>query len=300
MPTEEVTSEVALLVELIEQMCLARETVLGTDLGGGIRLRFPDLSMKVRFGSLRRFIQDHCAGRVVYVRAQGGDGVYAHVSKVGTQGPLESRPASAPTAWAAVVDPNVHSQVAVDTVQGSLHVYPAGTECPDKLIPVEKVSLEEHRTIAKEFLPLIPIASRSSFESALSEHTFWPRWTAAFRTLADRQLFTNWMKWRYEKIVAIFKERLRSAGIPEEAAVSAISEFQKSRQVKQAPTKSTSVSMTTRSRVSAGDPSDFRLGPPDSLLRELAHLVINSMSDQAIRRIRVPLGAVTDVLQRRK
>ena len=290
MPTEESPENVARLVELIEEICLEKETVLGTNLASEIKVRFPDLNLKLQFGGLRRFIQDHCSDRVVYVRAQGGDGVYAHLSKAGTKAPSESKPTSTPTAWATFVDPNVHSQLAVEPVSGSLHVYVASGKPEEKLIPVRKISIEEHRVIAKEFVPLIPIASQSPFESALSEDAFWPKWTAAFKTLTDREIYTKWMKWRYEKIVGLFEERLRSAGLSDDAVTSAISELQKSKQVKLASTKSTAAMVSTTPRGSL----DY------SLLRELAHSVINSMGDGDIRRIWLPLGAVADALQRKK
>jgi hypothetical protein len=204
--------ETASLVSLIVQTCLENETVLGTNLGNAIKVKFPDLNLKLQFGGLRKFIQDYCADQVVYVRAQGGDGVYAHVSKAAGAAPTPTS-----TAWAALVDPNVHSQLAVDRASGTLQIYGSGAVIPEALIRLDKISPEEHRTIAKEFLPLIPTASRSLFESALNEEPFWLKWTAAFRNLADRELSVSWMKWRYEKIVALFEGRLRSASLSDDA-----------------------------------------------------------------------------------
>jgi hypothetical protein len=255
----------------------------------------------VHFGGLRRFIQDQCTGRVVYVGAKGGDAIYAHVSKLGIQIQLESKSALMPTPWATFVDPNVRGQLAVDPILGSLHVYSAEEQCPQSLVPVDKLSLEEHRIIAKEFLPFIPVASQSSFESALRENAFWPKWRAAFNSLADRELFPHWMKWRCTKIMTIFEQRLRSVGISDQDLVSAItSKFKESKQIKVASTKSTSAMVPTRFRRSVGDSSNSRSGATDVLLRKIAHLAIDSMSDRDIGRIWMPLGALNDALQRNK
>jgi hypothetical protein len=287
------------MVKLIEQMCLENETVLGTNLGNAIKVRFPDLNLKLQFGGLRKFIQDYCAGQVVYVRAQGGDGVYAHSSKADSEARREPKPTPASTAWAALVDPNVHTQLAVDPALGSLHVYAAGEDLPEALIRVDKISLEEHRAVAKGFLPQTPVASRNLFEGALSDDEFWRKWTTAFRSLGDREIFENWMKWRYERIIALFEERLRSASLSDAAVAFAVGELRKSKQAKSASTKSALAVATTRFGRSAGDLPTDRLGVPDIPLRELAHSAINFMSDGEIRRIWLPLGAVADVLRRK-
>lgn len=295
MPTEEVAS----LAKLMEQICLASDTVLGSDLGNAARIRFPDLNLRLQFGGLRKFIQDYCAGQIIYVRAQGGDGVYAHVSKVGCDARAAEIPTSTPTAWATLVDPNVDARLAVDPVLGSVHVCAGNDEIPESLIRVDKISLEDHRAIAKGFLPLTPVASRSSFESALGEDQFWPKWTAAFKTLSDRDVYAGWMNWRHEKLIALFEARLRSANLADDAIAFATSELQKSKQVKSALAKSTPGIGTSRPRGSASYSSHSRMGEPDARLRELAHSVINSMSDGDIRRIWLPFGAVTDALRRK-
>ena len=291
--------EVASLVKLVEQMCQENETVLGTNLGNAIRVRFPDLNLKLEFGGLRKFILDYCAGQIVYVRAQGGDGVYALSSKAGSEARPEPRPTPAFTAWAALVDPNVHAQVAVDPASGSLHVCAAGEDPREGLIRLDKISLEEHRAIALGFLPQTPVASRSLFEGALSGDGFWLRWTAAFRTLADPQIFESWMKWRYEGIITLFQERLRLAGLPVDAVACAVGELQKSKRVKSESTKSKATVATTQPGRSAGDLPAARLGALDIPLRELAHSAIDFMSDGEIRRVWLPLGAVADVLRRK-
>jgi hypothetical protein len=290
--TEEVAS-------LIKQMCLENETVLGTELGNAIRVRFPDLNLKLQFGGLRKFIQEYCAGQVVYVRAQGGDGVYAHSSRADSGVRPEPRPPAASTAWAALVDPNVHTQLAVDPASGALHVYADGEALPKDLIHVDKISLEEHRAMAKGFLPQTPAASRSSFEGALSEDAFWWKWMTAFRTLADREIFENWMKWRYARIIALFDERLRSAGLSDDVVAVAIGELRKSKQVKSVSTKGTASIAINRPRGVAGDLPNTRLGVPDNRLRELAHSAIDLMSDGEIRRIWLPIGALADALRRK-
>lgn len=259
----------------------------------------PDLNLKLQFGGLRKFIQDHCADQVVYVRAQGGDGVYAHRSKVDGGVRTEPSRTQISTAWAALVDPNVHAQLAVEPTSGSLHVYASGAEVQGALIRMDKISLEEHRTIARGFLPLTPVASRSSFESALSEDAFWWKWTAAFKTLADREIYVTWMKWRHEKIIELFEERLRSAKLSDDAAAFAIGELDKSKQAKSASTRSIPATARSRPTGSAGDLPDTRFGELDVPLRELAHSAIKSMSDGEIRRIWLPLGAVADALRRR-
>ena len=291
-------TEISTLVEFVEEMCLRAETVAGADLGSAIRFRFPGLNLKVRFGGLRQFVQEHCGGRVVYVHAKGGDGIYAHVTKAPVE--IQSAEGTTPrfTAWASLVDPNIDTHLAIDSASGSLHVLNEGIEVAAPLISVKKLSLEEHRDIAKGFLPELPDVSRKLFEDALIGDGFWRQWTAALKSLSDPSLYHKWIRWRQDGIMQLFDERLRSANLPEGLIPFAMAELQKSKEA-QSSSKRNAPSAPKRFE---SNPRDFLSGQSagDLSLRDLARSSINLMEDADIRRLWLPLGAVADALRSKR
>jgi hypothetical protein len=287
------TEQITALVELIEQKCLQVPEVLGTELGTAIKDRFPGLSLKNEAGGVRKFIQEYCASKVVYVRPKGGDGVYAHVSKLDGTAPLQ--PKRTPFAWAVLVDPNVPAQLAVDPASGALSVYTTGEHAPEAFLQVQKISLAEHRAIAEGFLPSIPDSARSPFEAALADKAFWLKWTTAFRGLVDRSIQISWMQWRQDRIILLFEERLRTGKLSDDAISNAVVELKKSKQAKGA---SNSPATPTAIRTTAPIAVRTAVHSPDPQLRVLAHSALDLMSEAEIRRIWLPLGSVFDAFRR--
>lgn len=298
-------SQVAEIVEFIEQKCLSADEVLGTEIGTAIKVRFPEINLRVDFGGLRAFVKDHCVDKIVYVRPKGGDGVYAHISKLGAAPPQDPRPVATPqtsrnaSAWAALVDPNVAMQLAADPTSGVLQVFAVGQTIPEVLFHVQKISVEEHRTIAQNFVETIPESSRRPFEDALKEKVFWSKWTTAFQGLPDRSIYVNWMKWRHDQILAMFQERLRSGQFSDTSISTALAELKKSKQIKEAVARPESPST---SRTSAQIPSARFIKEPSqpavTQLHALAHSALDLMSEAEVRRIWLPLGAVADACRR--
>jgi hypothetical protein len=186
--------------------------------------------------------------------------------------------------------------LAVDSASGVLRVYAATDPAPEALLPVEKLSLEEHRAIAEEFLPKLPESARQPFEAALKEQeAFWPKWTAAFQRLADRSVYIEWMKWRHDRIILLFEERLRTGQLSAKAVSTAVSELRESKQDK-GPLNASAVPP-----IGPVMPATLRTAfhAPDAQLRALARSALDLMSEDEIRRIWLPLGAMADACRKK-
>ncbi len=152
---------------------------------------------------------------------------------------------------------------------------------------MQKISVAEQRTIAESFLPNIPDVARQPFEGALAERSFWSKWTMAFRSVADQSIFINWMKWRHDRIMSLFEERLRADNISDAAISTAVAEIKNSKQAKSAPGNTSTQSVP--------GPSGRA---PDMPLRALAHSALDLMSEAEIRSIWLPFGVVADACRR--
>jgi len=281
---EERTRQIA---SFIEQFCSTRQIADGSSIGLSLRQHFPDLDLKTEYGGLRRFIEQNLRDSVKFVEKKGGDNLFAHVSK--SIGAVPSVPSLSgrldrDLPWKALVDPHVTRQLAVDTATGELSVCAAEDQPAQGAIAVSKLSDDEHRVIAKDFIPQLPPDSRARFDSALRETNYWPRWTAALNV--DRDVFRKWLRWRRDRILKLFADRLQPLGLSEEVARRATDAMAR---LKPAASDTT------------GD-SRGRFEPTprqhDRSLHDLAHAALNGMQEEELRRVWLPFGAVVDALRR--
>jgi hypothetical protein len=282
------------IADFIEQCSALHDTIAGSAIGLSLKDRFPDLNIKTEYGGLRRFIQLNLSETVKFIEKKGGDNIFRHISK-GTdqlrevQGPPSLSAPDLP--WKAFVGPHGQHQLAVDALTGSLSTCRIADQPPEGTVAVPKLTGDEHRSIAKDFLPSLPSESRPTFERALRETNYWQSWNLALKDHPD--VFKEWLRWRREQILRMFGEKLQLLGVPADASMNAINAMGSLKPALTEKPADTDINRDLRAK----DPVP-PTKPAGRTLHDLAHAAIDALQEDELRRVWLPLGAVADALRR--
>jgi hypothetical protein len=265
-----------------------RNQINGSALGWAIRKEFP-VDIKARYGSLRRFIDRYCAEEIKWIGKSGDNDLYTLKSNTESFGPPDNATTSPSRTeesvnsfWKVFNNPKVKEGLILNTSTGDLGIGNDNEPLPEQFIQVEKVTSEEYRRIAFDFLPKLADSKRSEFRQVLSIDDFWPNWSLLVRKYRRQGVFREWLKWRDDKVCEIFQNRLKGQ-VSEPICEQALRNLRDSLQKAPKP---------TRSKPS----TDRSLDKRDGDLRRIIHAAIDKMSDEELRLIRLPVGIVADLL----
>jgi hypothetical protein len=271
------TASPAEIADILTARAARSEQVLGSQLGDAVRDHLPGTSLK-SFGGLRRFVATYCP-ELKWFGGHGGDDIYSLAK--GGDPPSSSEQLFSRTPWAAFATPTIPDVVAVSK-NGELRVVPAASEIPSGFSEVSKVSVEEHRALAEEFLNSVDDLDHvASLKKALERgNDYWPEWQKA---VGNSGLLSEWLAHRGERIEGMFVSRLNGAhlDLDEDAKRQALHVFLS---VKLASSRVGNVMRPFRQPTGG-----------NAALRPLAHRVIDQLSDEELRRIWLPLGLILDV-----
>jgi hypothetical protein len=282
MPQEEDIAK--LLIDAVR----ARSPLSGADLGPLVKERYPAVDLKTEYGGLNRFIRTYCGQEIKFLGKRGVDNLYTHKDSQNTNAPLYTKEAEA---WKAFSNPKVELVTIIDRHSGKIDVAPSSqTEFKDGWISLGKISPEEYRSMAEDFLTRLPPSSgKEQLQNTLKISDFWPRWSLTLNGLRAEGIFKDWLSFRIQHIADMFEQRLSQLDLSTEVLERARHSFKESRQPVVRQKADWVREPAKREYVDPRQPPGFRTVILQSL---------NSLSDEELRRIWLPVGVLLDVLKR--
>jgi hypothetical protein len=280
------TEIIRLLIETAQQ----RPTILGSHLGAALSAALPSLRTDPQFPGLKRFIQANCAERIVRVGDHGGDDEYQFVPEGGTPpSVIPSQQSLDP--WTVFQHPTANGELYLNTTSGELDVRQGSDVSPEGLALVPKVTREEHRAIAQAFIEKVEESKRWEFQQALTPEHYWPHWAK----LVNKSPYKSaWNTFRFEGLCELFRVRLRGHGLSEPLVSAGLSHLLRQKKASsERPTIGGSPPYAPRS-----DLRHIEESASSNSLRAVIHAAIESMGENELRRLWLPLGDVLDALKR--
>lgn len=282
------------IINLIIAKAKERTEIAGSVIGYAITRDF-GVNMKSEYGGLKRFIRQHCAGEVEWVRKRGGDDIFSHVSNLDLAREISHdkevsnyKEQRFENPWKVFNNPKIQRALLLNTTNGQLHVANTGEPIPENFILVEKITREENGQIARDFLAELDEDKRNEFShvlSAFSIDDFWPHWSALLRKYRSDGILKRWLKWNDAKVRDLFESRLRKAQLPDNVVNEAVNTLKHSLEalVKPKPPY---------------EPIERKRESINASLRDAIHAVIDRMSEEQLRLISLPIGLLSDELNR--
>lgn len=201
------------IIEHVEQ----HPTVFGAKLGAYVNAEYPGLHLRATYGGLKKFVERFCNGEVVVTGKYGKDDIYQHASAVGSEIPTAPpAPQRGDSAWRAFTSPSCEARLTLSAETGSMRVMTGGEELQPAEREIPKITTEEHRGIAREFLPQIEEEERPLFQEVLLRDDFWDIWFEMTRTHSKGKYLKGWLAFRFEELCRLFLERLKVLELPED------------------------------------------------------------------------------------
>ncbi|MDX9723016.1 MAG: hypothetical protein RBU37_19860 [Myxococcota bacterium] len=267
------------VIEVVRRLVDEAGEILGSKLAMDLKVAVPDWSAE-EFGarSLRDFIVSNVDGVVVAGRS-GMDVVYS------TSAPKDGPPARAAKAepaadaWRAWVSPNSPFALAFNTANGKTVLIKRAAAVPEGHVRIEPTTVEEHRAIARDFLDSVAEPARDTLRAIVDspDEQWWRRWLAELMKLGN---LATWNTFRHERLRELLKARLDASGLDETARSTAAGTVAQSRPPR--PRKRSHADQTCND------------------VRVVVAAVIEKMSEEDLRDLKLPVGLVLDVLDEMK
>jgi len=195
------------------------------------------------------------------------------------------------TFWAAFTNPNRDNRLALDKATMQLVIVPRGKRIQPPFEDLPKVTLEEHRKIAHEFLAQVDLPDRQYFQQIADAPNSWPQWFWHIRNDGGGKYFNAWLNFRTEALRKTFEERLAKLGLDQTAAAPLIDKLLESKQRK--PRQSDPSVGFTRSSAPYNRKTTSKQTPTsENEIRRLAIIALSEMTVDELRRLWLPLGAI--------
>lgn len=284
-------------------------TITGAALGVLVRRAAPNLNLRaaanlpIGTGALAKFVGEHLshllrkAGQTAS-DGTGGDIVYQVLRPQGTSAEQtqEGTRSVAHDFWNAFVRPSDKRVLLILPSEDGpkLHLADGTDHVDGKLL--EKVSLEEFRSISDEFLRMLK--SNPSTEGLATRLQGVNTYATFVQTLKaeGNAYFMRWAEHRRERLRSLFINRLESAGytLPDQQRL--LSFLDRSQITARNDYKSRLFSPTTENpRITLQVRQNTLTATQDA--RELLKAVVDRMSMQEIRALSVPIGYLLDAMQ---
>jgi hypothetical protein len=256
------------------------EVVLGSKLGNELRpfirpLKFPDV------GGLRQFVSDHLPERL----------------------------------WSTYSNPSVVARFALPESRDSLlHCAEPDVPLPHGAQEIRKLTEEDYRTVAKEFIRTIPLPLQPDALQIASTPSFNSPWVGFLRNKCGYDTLRRWETTRVNWVFERFRDTLTEAGCTPEVceefvtlltnARSAFAQLTVSKraypdiaQMQRHPVRTPQFAARSNPTNPLTDrPSDGE-NPED--VRKLIHQAIDHMALAELRELRLPVGILLDLLRSR-
>ncbi len=188
--------------------------VLGSQLGAFVRGYLDNPDLKGRFGGLREFVARHFPTQIFWRGRQGLDDLYdlsfAAQDTTQTRGTWHLvAPEPSAALWSAATNPSIYVQFAWSSKEKSLFQASLGIPLDDGLTAVEKLTRDDYRSIATEFVNSLESMDSSgrakALESSGSAGVF-------INLMRDMGLLSRWEEFRINRASREFAKRLAAVG----------------------------------------------------------------------------------------
>lgn len=279
----------------------SRPSILGSHLGDLIQKKFPEVKLKEQFGKLRGFVEQHCAGELVFVGKRGLDDIYRHTSNSGDQNEASALAETGlhiekPTYWGVFTNPRSAWRLWMKRSSPELEVAIESPTPIEDWLELKRLGTEDHRGIATRFLEKIDTEDRGPLATILQGNEFWSIWSSQMRTLHGGRYQKMWVEFRREAISESFGAILKECGLDESVSAQVATKFEGSRQ----PPRMPSIPLDFYGPYTRTTPPVGQKMLQDSLLRSTAARVIAQMSEEELRGLWLPLGLISDALRGRR
>jgi hypothetical protein len=293
------------------------EVVLGSKLGNELRpfirpLKFPDV------GGLRQFVSDHLPDVLNWIGRNKagieGDDVYK-VVKQASLGWRDISELSPERLWSTYSNPSVVARFALPESRDSLlHCAEPDVPLPHGAQEIRKLTEEDYRTVAKEFIRTIPLPLQPDALQIASTPSFNSPWVGFLRNKCGYDTLRRWETTRVNWVFERFRDTLTEAGCTPEVceefvtlltnARSAFAQLTVSKraypdiaQMQRHPVRTPQFAARSNPTNPLTDrPSDGE-NPED--VRKLIHQAIDHMALAELRELRLPVGILLDLLRSR-
>lgn len=271
-------------------------TVTGARLGSLINAQYPGLFLRATYGGLRKFVERFCGAEIRVLGKYGKDDVYHHAAN---PEPVLSEPQLAETvatttetAWRAFTAPASDGVVWIDVTTAALQVLPkSAVPLGPPWREISGATTEEHRSIAREFLPQIDLDGREPFQKILLEEHFWDGWFALTRDFNNGRYFKQWLSYRFQQLCKLFVDRLQTAGVPDQLRGIALGRLKQSKSLRKEAVRASAPESARHAVLPAA------AGRSGDALRAAILSTIENLGEDELRRIWLPVGAIVDALR---
>jgi len=247
-------------------------------------------------GANSAFVRTYLSGHLVQSGRKGSDIVYTIIQN-DAELPSVS-PAASSTAWKAFVSPSEQDVLFVDPVKPEILIHASGSENPTaELLKIPSISTEEYKTIQGDFTEkLAQGREEEPFIKALRESKDNNEWFNLLRTTSNTD-YRNWLLIRREKIEELFADRLATAKLPVETIESLMRIF-KSSQLRATEERRKLYEIHTIQAASQEGPVVSPILEDDRFRQGILQAV-SAMSNDELRKLKLPYGVVFDALIRK-
>ncbi len=223
--------------------------------------------------SMRSFIEENVDG-IGAVSTRGLDPVYGVVS-------ASTPPTFEHELWRVWASPGSRYTLAISIGNGELHALASNAKPVPGSIKLASPTTEDHHQIARDFLDHQFQGTSSDLEQLIGSGPHW--WQQWMKEVKKRGLSASWGQFRFHRLLSLFTEELKQQNVAEGFRDSAVIQLRAS----------------MKPEVSKSRPVELA-GPGQSLsaLRQLAMDAVGSMSEEDLRALKLPLGAVMDAIKR--
>ena len=243
-------------------------------------------------GALTEFVQRYLSGALIRKGNQGGDTLYVIASHPGCDwSSNESR-----DLWQNFVSPSSPRHIVFEQNRGRLVSRATIASAADGEIAIARATDDEHDRIRADFVgKLGPDDAAALAQHAPPTENF-PIWIAALRRHLPDQV-RNWGVYRRDRLLELFKERIRALGVDASLESKVIEQINASQLAAYQKPKEPSHERLDGAK--PGAVSQLSRKNPDMPItraRELAHIAVDLMDYDELRAIRLPLGIILDAV----
>lgn len=279
------------LVTELRSFLITKQPVLGCQVGAFLKTRFPGFDYRQRYLNLKSFLEAVFPGEV-NVTGKSGPDVILELGPAGSQqvGSMVARGKNVQDEEIELFrNPNLSGSLIYDPQSKQLlrcakpvELVEAGPSGPLNIV---RMTHADQRAMMGEFAKNYSTREDTAgLGSALAgdDPLYWQKF---FLALRKTKLVQHWLNFRRTKVAELLQQRLKDAGVPE-VDIPGI--------VKQASLEG--ASRRAKGALSVSE-SRGRIATKPSSLADLARIVITHLSEDQIRELKIPLGAVWDSFQ---
>lgn len=278
------SSQIQEAAAVIRKIVGDRPSILGSQLAQILRQQIPNWDPKaLGVDNLRHFIQTHLAGVIVAQKRAGLDYVYETVAQEKGSRAANVAGGEADTDyWRVWVSPNSPVVLHISRDDLRIRVVVRGEELLDREVLVEPASAEVHESMARQFAHDLGDELRSKLLPVISSiDTRW--WQVWVRELRIAKKAVAWNNFRRRYLEERLSERLLESGFNRPDVESLL-----------AAVRENHLFASARKQAAIPEPSHGR--DADAALRTIIIRIIQGMSGQQLRELRLPIGSVVDIL----